>query len=33
MSNTSANKLSNEDYENLIAKTLNERIVKEKTIV
>jgi len=33
MSNTSANKLSNEDYENLIAKTFNEKIVKEKTIV
>ena len=33
MNNTSGNKISNEDYNNLIAKTLQHTIVKEKTIV
>ena len=33
MENTSINKLSNEDYENLIAKSFKDSIVKEKTIV
>ena len=33
MENTSNNKLSNEDYENLIAKTLKDTFIKEKTIV
>ena len=33
MENTSTNKLSNEDYEALIAKTFEGTLVKEKTIV
>ena len=33
MVNTANNKISNEDYENLIAKTLKDTLVKEKTIV
>ena len=33
MENTTANKLSNEDYESLIAKNLKKTFVKEKTIV
>ncbi len=33
MNNLSTNKLSNEDYENLITKTLSNSFVKEKTIV
>ena len=33
MVNTANNKLSNEDYENLIAKTFKDTLVKEKTIV
>ena len=33
MANIANNKLSNEDYENLIAKTLKDKFVKEKTIV
>ena len=33
MENASANKLSNEDYENLISKTFENVLVKEKTIV
>ena len=33
MNNTSGNKISNEDYNNLISKTLQDTVVKEKTIV
>ena len=33
MENTSTNKLSNEDYENLIAKTFKDTFIKEKTII
>ena len=33
MANTSSNKLSNEEYEALIAKTFEGKLVKEKTIV
>ena len=33
MVNTANNKLSNEDYENLISKTFKDALVKEKTIV
>ncbi len=33
MDNTSINKLSNEDYENLISKTFQDKSIKEKTIV
>ena len=33
MNSTSTNKISNEDYENLIAESFKDAIVKEKTIV
>ena len=33
MTNTITNKLSNSEYENLIAKSFNKKIIKEKTIV
>ncbi len=33
MNKTTVSKLSNEDYENLISKTFNNKIIKEKTIV